>query len=325
MQPGTVHEFGLKFSSREKGSRKCGNEKVLPSMRGSSCRFVHILQYLAYQIPGSFNWGYSIVAHYLRGATSPQVTCSTKKIFSVSPNTSTMSKSEESTIEVKLFVDKEKRKVLFAESDKVFVDVLFSFLTMPLGTIVRLLGKQSKIGCLDEIYRSVEDLSPDYFRTKACRRMLLAPLNAASGHCARLKVNVDGSKPWAVYVCKDASCCAHADCAFSSVPDSICKCGKVMQYVGDMPEKDRNLAPSPAGGSTGAGVFVKGSYKFIITDDLIVAPSSTSLMMSLFGRFGVRDPAAIEQTITRLSSQKVCLICNYVFKFLEVHKSCDAF
>ncbi|KAL6838849.1 hypothetical protein ACP4OV_031285 [Aristida adscensionis] len=67
-----------------------------------------------------------------------------------SPET-TMSKSDEPAIAVKLFVDKEKRKVLFAESDKEFVDVLFSFLTMPLGAIVRLLGKQSQAGCLDEV------------------------------------------------------------------------------------------------------------------------------------------------------------------------------
>jgi hypothetical protein len=48
-----------------------------------------------------------------------------------------VAKNEAPTIGAKLFVDMEKRKVLFAESDKEFVDVLFGFLTMPLGTIVR--------------------------------------------------------------------------------------------------------------------------------------------------------------------------------------------
>ena len=113
-----------------------------------------------------------------------------------------MAKNEAPTIGVKLFVDKEKRKVLFAESDKEFIDVLFSFLTMPLGTIVRLLDKKSQMGCLDEVYKSVEDLSTDYFQTKACKAMLLKPLNAASSHCCRLKINVDGSVPREVYVCK---------------------------------------------------------------------------------------------------------------------------
>ncbi|KAG2574395.1 hypothetical protein PVAP13_7KG318146 [Panicum virgatum] len=125
------------------------------------------------------------------------------------------------------------KKVLFAESDKEFVDVLFSFLIMPLGTIVRVLGKQSQMGCLDEVYKSVEDLSADFFQTKACKAMLLKPLNAASRHCRRLKINVDDTKPRAVYVCKDTSCCAHGDGAFSSFPDAVCRCGKAMEYVGD--------------------------------------------------------------------------------------------
>jgi hypothetical protein len=64
-------------------------------------------------------------------------------------------------------VDKEK-KVLLSESDKSSWTPLFGFLTMPLGTIARLLGKQSRMGCLDEL--------------------LLKPLNdAASSHCRRLK------------------------------------------------------------------------------------------------------------------------------------------
>ncbi|TVU15918.1 hypothetical protein EJB05_39462, partial [Eragrostis curvula] len=207
-----------------------------------------------------------------------------------------MSKIEEPTIEVKLFVDKEKKKVLFAESDKEFVDVLFSFLTMPLGTIVRLMGKQSQIGCLDQIYKSVEDLSSDYFQTKACRTMLLAPLNAASSHCSRLKINVDDTKNREVYVCKDTGCCAHR--AFSSVPDSACKCGKLMESSGQSPDTIGEIAD-------GAGVFVNGCLKFITTDDFQVAPASTSLMMSLFEKLGVRDPANLEQKVLHLTSEKI--------------------
>ncbi|KAG8043334.1 hypothetical protein GUJ93_ZPchr0458g22281 [Zizania palustris] len=58
--------------------------------------------------------------------------------------------SEGPTVAVKLFVDKQRSKVLFAESDNDFADVLFSFLTLPLGAIVRLLDKQSQVGCLDD-------------------------------------------------------------------------------------------------------------------------------------------------------------------------------
>ncbi|WVZ86939.1 hypothetical protein U9M48_033650 [Paspalum notatum var. saurae] len=215
-----------------------------------------------------------------------------------------MAKVEEPTVEVKLFVDKEKRKVLFAESDKEFVDVLFSFLTMPLGTIVRILIKQSQMGCLDELYKNVEDLSVDYFQTKACKAMLLKPLNAAASHCRRLKINIDDTKPRAVYICRNTSCCARDDCEFSSFPDAACKCGKTMQYGRDMPENEGDSL-APDGGGLESGVFGKGLLKFVITDDLIVAPASTPLMLSLFERFGVDDPENIEETILQFNSQKI--------------------
>ncbi|TVU15919.1 hypothetical protein EJB05_39463, partial [Eragrostis curvula] len=218
-----------------------------------------------------------------------------------------MEKSEEATIDVKLFVDKEKKKVLFAESDKDFVDVLFSFLTMPLGTIVRLLGKQSQAGCLDQVYKSVEDLSTDYFQTKACKEMLLAPLNAAFDSCCQLKINIDDTnQPSAVYICRDRFCSAPlSDRAFSSFPDAVCKCGKSMELAGDRPENHGIIAPAGGGFDSVSGVFVNGCFKFIITDDLVVAPASTSLMMSLFERFGVNDPANLEKTILHLDSQMV--------------------
>ncbi|RLM66670.1 hypothetical protein C2845_PM16G18580 [Panicum miliaceum] len=202
-----------------------------------------------------------------------------------------MAQNEAPTIDVKLFVDKEKKKVLFAESDKEFVDVLFGFLTLPLGTIVRLLGKQSQMGCLDELYKSVEDLSSEYFQTEACKAMLLKPLNAASSHCCRLKIDIDETVPREVYVCKDTRCSAHSDNAFSSFPDTFCKCSKT----------DGDTAAS----RSEDGVFVQGCLKFIITDDLQVARSSTALMLSLFEKYGVRDPADLEQKVVQFSSEKI--------------------
>jgi len=46
-------------------------------------------------------------------------------------------------VPLKLVVNKETNKVLFAETGKDFVDVLFSFLILPLGTIARLVEKKS--------------------------------------------------------------------------------------------------------------------------------------------------------------------------------------
>uniref|UniRef100_M8BFM1 Uncharacterized protein n=1 Tax=Aegilops tauschii TaxID=37682 RepID=M8BFM1_AEGTA len=185
------------------------------------------------------------------------------------------------------FVDGENSRVVFAESGREFVDVLFGFLTLPLGTVVRLLGKQSQA------------------RTEACKTMLLSPINAAAKQCCQLKVRVDDTKHGEVYVCADTSCCAYGEGAFSSVRGAVCKCGKAMfQLAGQRPENDGSTSAA-SGGDSDVGVFVKEDVKFIVTDDFHVAPASTSLMLSILDKFEVQDLSSLEQRTLQLSSDKM--------------------
>ncbi|CAJ2670637.1 unnamed protein product [Trifolium pratense] len=46
---------------------------------------------------------------------------------------------------LRVLVDNERNKVVYAEAGKDFVDALFSFLTLPLGTIARLVAKESNV------------------------------------------------------------------------------------------------------------------------------------------------------------------------------------
>lgn len=73
---------------------------------------------------------------------------------------------ESKKVKARIFVCKSSNKVLYAEAEEGFVNLLFSFLTIPLGTIVKLLSRSSSIGCLDNLYKSVENLIPDckYFK-----------------------------------------------------------------------------------------------------------------------------------------------------------------
>ena len=52
---------------------------------------------------------------------------------------------------LKLLIDTENRKVLFAEADKDFIDILFHILRLPLGTIIPLLKKQEMVGSFGNI------------------------------------------------------------------------------------------------------------------------------------------------------------------------------
>jgi len=112
----------------------------------------------------------------------------------------TQSGDEDHTISLKVLVNKENNKVVFAEAGKDFVDVLLSFITLPLGTIARLVAKESnvqpvKIGSLSTLYESVSHLEEKFLWIQTCKEMLLQPRNSMEDYCKNLKLNIDDSEP----------------------------------------------------------------------------------------------------------------------------------
>jgi hypothetical protein len=56
---------------------------------------------------------------------------------------------------------------LYAEGDRDFADFLISFLTFPLGGVVRMFGGNCSLGSVDALYNSILDLDENkYFVTK---------------------------------------------------------------------------------------------------------------------------------------------------------------
>ena len=74
---------------------------------------------------------------------------------------------------MKLLIDTENRKVLFAEADKDFIDFLFHILRLPLGTIIPLLKNQGTVGSFGSIYDSIEKLSTTYLQPNVNKETLL--------------------------------------------------------------------------------------------------------------------------------------------------------
>jgi len=61
---------------------------------------------------------------------------------------------------LKLFIDKKCKRVLFAESNKDFVDFLFNVFTLPFGKITAILKEKGMGGCLPSLFKSIEHLRP---------------------------------------------------------------------------------------------------------------------------------------------------------------------
>ncbi|KAL4289348.1 hypothetical protein AHAS_Ahas19G0377200 [Arachis hypogaea] len=76
---------------------------------------------------------------------------------------------------MKLLIDTKGKKVLFAEASKEVVDFLFTLLQLPLATVVKLLTKEVAVGCLGNLYSSVENLNHIYMQSNLSKDLLLSP------------------------------------------------------------------------------------------------------------------------------------------------------
>ena len=180
-----------------------------------------------------------------------------------------MASNEEVRIPLRYWVDEKKRRVIVAEASGDFVDILFSFLTLPLGTIIRLgntFDQHVQLGSINKLYQSVDRLDSDVFCNKVCKKMLHSPRNPLESSCQRLKVQVDDTEPTKYFMCHNCSKKGSEKLLVSSFSDVKCDCGSLMR-------KEIEMLEEPARDD---GVFVKGKAMFLIYDNLTVRRSSPS-------------------------------------------------
>jgi hypothetical protein len=220
----------------------------------------------------------------------------------------TTSTQAEEHVSLKLLLNENGNKVLFAEAGKDFVDILCSFLTMPLGTIARLVGKESSIGqvtvgCLNSLYRSVADLDEGCFSTETIKQMLLQPINSAEDYCNALKLNIDDTQPTKYFTCYKFGGGAYHDMITSTDEDKYkCQCGRSFTV-------EVFLKPLPQG-------FVNGVAIFVITDDLTIKPNCIDYTsFSLFKEFGIKNPSSVKEVVLNVTKEKVLCLNMFVHHF----------
>ncbi|XP_021802882.1 uncharacterized protein LOC110746970, partial [Prunus avium] len=215
-------------------------------------------------------------------------------------------------ISLKALVEKRSNKVIFIESDNDFVDVLFSFLTIPMGTIIRLACKHSvplEIGCIKNLYASVENADKRLFQTEGCREMLLRPRNGVQSHCENLKLKINNGDPTRYFLCsKD---CTRRNKLFSHYKDVLCECGEPMNR-----EISLSVGKLKSSSPSNGGVFCKGLTRFIISDDLEVMPPVNSAVSSFLTKVGVTDANSTDEMTLNVGFDEVLnlLICSFVSK-----------
>jgi hypothetical protein len=204
-------------------------------------------------------------------------------------------------VTLRVLVDKEKNKVVYAEAGKDFVDVIFSFLTLPLGTIARLVAKDDsnieafQFGSISSLYQSVANLDQQYLWSETCKEMLLQPRNSMEAYCRQLKLNIDDTEPMRYFMCENWYCRKkERGCLLSLFRNKKCYCGRVL---------DREVFPKCLNLERG---FVKENATFIICDDLCVIPNVFGASLNLLQKLGVETIEAIDEQTVEIDMKQAC-------------------
>ncbi|KAL5057946.1 hypothetical protein RYX36_029550 [Vicia faba] len=218
-----------------------------------------------------------------------------------------MATATESGVTLKLLVNIDTNLVLFAEAGKDFVDVLFSFLTLPLGTIARLVEKKSSmgpvsVGCLNKLYGSLREFDKEYLIMGTTKEMLLQPKNSSESYCSNLKLNIDDTQPMKYFLCTKINGCSSPHYLNIST-NKKCQC--VSNYT-----RSVYLKYSSNG-------FVKDGTSFVITDNLVFMPNSVQFTsLGLLQNLGTNGASSVKEWTVTVTKDMVLdmLKCSLLSK-----------
>jgi hypothetical protein len=222
--------------------------------------------------------------------------------------TTTTTTTTSTGLNMKLLMDTKAQRVLFAEASKDVVDFLFSLLALPVGTAVKLLGKDSMVGCVGNLYGSVEKLDGTYVQPGAAKDALLHPVvlsPAASSNMLRLPEASAGGQSTGFFRCGyNYNHSYMTDTSGTKCPSCNTPMTLAMQFV--------------AGGKAAVGVggkgFVQGIVTYTVMDNLTVSPMSSISSIALLNTFAVKDIAALQEKTVQLGYNEVRVTTTWFFR-----------
>ncbi|MED6119633.1 hypothetical protein PIB30_013265 [Stylosanthes scabra] len=218
----------------------------------------------------------------------------------------TTTPSAKSILSLKLLIDTKRKKVLFAEASKDVVDFLFTLLQLPLATVVKLLTKEDVIGCLGNLYSSVENLNNAYMQPNLSKDLLLNPTILAttpfiSGLLPSAAENSEQITP-KLYKCSSSN----SNCnTLSDVYNSVCGTCKYHRMTREMRyikgEATAATAPATSSDSNNSNKgFVKELVTYMIMDDLVIQPMSTISSVTMLNQFNVKNVGVLKESVVQL-------------------------
>lgn len=197
-------------------------------------------------------------------------------------------KNQEQEIFVKLFVSKSKKMVCYAEAKIDFVNLLFSFLTIPLGHVVKHANNDGSFrGCINRFYKSVQDLDEQCFNSSDHKEILVCPRVAPGFSYENSLLGIEEAAPPACYYSRYSQ-------------------DKYLLSSGKFPVRFYNVAPiqmtamfskSHDKDGESRGGFLKGLNLFTVTDNLVIKPITAISVLSILNELKVPFSDIEERTV----------------------------
>jgi hypothetical protein len=203
---------------------------------------------------------------------------------------------------LKLVIIKSDGKVLYAQGEQNFANLLLSFLTYPLGGVTRIFGECCYLGSINGLYKSVADLNENkYLISKHAKNRLVTPCIAPQIKLSKqiLPIFEPGVHDYYGYQ-EGNSNIIHAQ---------FLKPRENRNYTANL--KPINFSKAASLGES----YVKGPAMYVATDDLVVSPLSPISALSLLNRLKtpLNDLKEIVVTIGAKEVKIVKLIIDHGF------------
>ncbi|XP_019258375.1 PREDICTED: uncharacterized protein LOC109236638 [Nicotiana attenuata] len=180
-----------------------------------------------------------------------------------------MTTNSETKLSMKLLIDTKARKVVFAEAEKKCVDFLFHILSLPVGSVVRLLKEKGMNGCLSNLYNSIENLNETYLLSNVqAKDILLKPRSSVGISSVPYRLLNDGTVEKIFYKCSSSSStkCSYSSHYVTDGPSAVCP-----NCRNSMSAKFQYVAPPIVEEAVAAiGVTITGFDKLNVKDAAVL-------------------------------------------------------
>ncbi|KAL1558173.1 hypothetical protein AAHA92_08669 [Salvia divinorum] len=195
-----------------------------------------------------------------------------------------------SKVSMKLLIDSQANRVLFAEAGKDCVDFLFHILSLPVATIISLLNAQELVGSLPNLYKSLEGLNDTYILPDQKKDTYLKPTPPLSSlSVPLLALTAADQLHKNFYVCSE--CTGYV----SDDPRAACPaCGVLISAAATY------VAPPAVEVAAEEGGLVKEVITYMVMDDLTVKPMSTISSITILNKFNIKEVGALEEKVVTL-------------------------